>query len=108
MAAPSPRGRGGLARGLLLVLLPLSLLPLVIFAVLVYRQAQLDTTSQVTVQLAALATLKASQINDWADARAADADNLARSPDLAQLARDYPSNSGSARKELLAAVLFMP
>ena len=60
---PGPRARGGLARGLLLVLLPLILGPLITFAVLIYRQVQSDTSNQAFAQLESLADLKKNQIS---------------------------------------------
>ncbi|MEP7358794.1 MAG: GAF domain-containing protein [Anaerolineales bacterium] len=42
-ARPTPRGRGGLARSLLAVVLPLSLLPLALFVVLLFGQVDRNT-----------------------------------------------------------------
>jgi nitrate/nitrite-specific signal transduction histidine kinase len=42
-ARPTPRGRGGLARSLLTLLLPLSVLPLALFVLLIYQQVDLNT-----------------------------------------------------------------
>lgn len=83
-SAPA-RARGSLARTLLLVLLPFIFLPLVSFALIIYRQVQADITAQVTGQLTSLATLKENQINQWSAARVADVHTLARSPDLVDL-----------------------
>ena len=92
-----PRARGGLARGLLLVLLPLILGPLIAFAILIYRQVQADTSAQAFAQLESLAELKKDAINNWASARVVDIDNLANSPELQTQVRDYNSglNDGS-------------
>ena len=87
------RARGGLARYLLLVLLPLVLGPLITFALLVYRQAQTDITTQVNNQLTSLASLKEKQIELWAVAHASDMNNLARTPDIAQAAKILATNS---------------
>jgi HAMP domain-containing protein len=76
------RARGGLARSVLLLLLPLALGPLIIVAILLYTQAQADVTEQVTRQLTALSTLKEFQIDEWAAHRVADLHNLATSPDI--------------------------
>jgi HAMP domain-containing protein len=86
---PGPRTRGGLARGMLLVLLPLILGPLITFAVLIYRQVQADTSTQAFNQLQSLAELKKDQINDWAAARVVDIANLAAAPDLKGQVHDY-------------------
>ncbi len=49
-ARPSTsRGRGGLARSLLAVLLPLTVLPLALFALLVYRQVPFNTAFAIAV-----------------------------------------------------------
>ena len=88
-SAPSRRARGGLARAMLLVLLPLILAPLVIFALVIYQQVRANITNQVNSQLSALAVLKENQINTWASSRVADINNLARSPDVLEAARQY-------------------
>lgn len=94
---PGPRARGGLARGLLLVLLPLILGPLITFAYLIYRQVQADTSTQAFAQLQSLADLKKDEIGNWAAARVVDVTNLANAPDLVGQVRDYYSslNDGS-------------
>ena len=92
----TPRARGGLARGLLLVLLPLVVGPLVIFALFTYRQVQTDSTTQINAQLSALGALKENQINDWATSRVVDINNLALSPDVVQLVRDHQAGAGMA------------
>ena len=74
--------RGGLARFLLIVLLPLVLGPLVTVAVLLYRQAQGDLTRQATAQLNSLSSLKRSLIDEWTTARATDISNLADASDV--------------------------
>lgn len=74
---PTPRARGGLARLLLAIFLPLLLLPLAIFAVLIYRQVQGSLTDAVTAQLSTLASLKVNQIEQWGNARVADVNTLA-------------------------------
>src|SRR5438046_2287800 len=79
---PGPRARGGLARGLLLVLLLLLLGPLILFALLIYRQVQADTSAQAFAQLEGLAELKKDAINQWASARIVDISNLANSAEL--------------------------
>ncbi len=84
--AVMPRARGGLARSFLLFLLPLVLGPLVTVAVILYQQIQADITRQVTAQLMALSSLKESQIEQWAEAHINGLDNLARSPDLLEIA----------------------
>jgi len=81
-AVPLHRARGGLARLLLTVLLPLVLGPLLTVALLLYRQAQADLTHQVLAQLTALSSLKEKQIDDWAFNRQADMNNLAKTPDV--------------------------
>jgi hypothetical protein len=48
--AASARARGGLARSLLLFLLPVVFLPLVTFAIVIYQQVQADIRRQVTAQ----------------------------------------------------------
>ena len=90
------RARGSLARTLLLVLLPFIFLPLISFAVLIYRQVQANLTSQVTAQLSSLAILKENQINQWASARVADITTLARSPDLVALTQTYLAGGADA------------
>ncbi len=74
---PTPRARGGLARLLLLVFLPLILIPLAVFAFLIYRQAQTSLTNAVTSQLSALATIKVNQIERWGNTRVIDINALA-------------------------------
>src|SRR5271169_6107190 len=90
-SGPAQRGRGGLARGLLLVLLPLILGPLVIFAFLIYRQVQAATTTQSFAQLGGLAELKMDQISNWANDHVASIANLANSPDLLTQVRNFNS-----------------
>jgi hypothetical protein len=92
----STRGRGSLARTLLVVLLPFIFLPLVSFAVVIYRQVQADLTAQVTAQLTSLSTLKENHINQWASARVADINTLARTPDLLDLTTAYLAGSQSS------------
>lgn len=75
---PTPRARGGLARLLLLVFLPLILIPLAVFAFLIYRQAQTSLNDAVTTQLSALATIKVNQIEQWGNARVTEVNTLAR------------------------------
>jgi GAF domain-containing protein/HAMP domain-containing protein len=74
----TPRARGGLARLLLAVFLPLSLIPLGAFAVLVYQQVRAQITEQVSAQLTSLANLKLDQVEQWATTRVADVRALAR------------------------------
>ena len=74
------------------MLLPLILGPLIVFAILIYRQVQADTSAQAFSQLESLAELKKDAINQWASARVVDIGNLANSPELQRQARDY--NSG--------------
>lgn len=95
-AEPSTRARGSLARTLLVVLLPFILLPLIAFALLIYRQVQADISTQVTAQLTSLATLKESHINQWATARVADITTLARAPDLTALTQRYLAGDEAA------------
>ena len=78
----APRARRSLARYLLIGLLPLVLAPLLTFALLAYVRAQRYITQQVNSQLTSLAALKENQVKQWAAARAADMDNLARAPDV--------------------------
>ncbi|MCC7360242.1 MAG: GAF domain-containing protein [Anaerolineales bacterium] len=73
----TPRARGGLARLLLAIFLPLLLLPLAVFTLLVYAQARGSLTDAVTTQLNTLATLKVNQIEQWADARVGEVNALA-------------------------------
>jgi HAMP domain-containing protein len=75
---PTPRARGGLARLLLLVFLPLLLIPLAIFAILIYRQVQASLTTAVAAQLNTLASLKINQIEQWGRARVDEVNALAR------------------------------
>jgi HAMP domain-containing protein len=79
--------RGGLARYLLLALLPLILGPLLTVAYLLYRQARSEISAQVLNQITVLSQIKESQIDQWAAQRAADMDNLARAPDVIETAR---------------------
>lgn len=88
-AGASARARGSLARTLLLFLLPFIFLPLITFAVLIYRQVQTALTHQVTAQLTSLAILKENQINQWASARVSDITTLSRAPDLAAAVQAY-------------------
>jgi putative methionine-R-sulfoxide reductase with GAF domain len=81
------RARGGLARYVLLVLLPLTLLPLAVFASFAYVQARNNLRQQVSAQLETVATLKENQIDQWAAARTADLNNLAQSPDVLDATR---------------------
>ncbi len=104
--AAAARARGGLARYLLLVLLPLVLGPLITVALLLYRQARADLNNQVLGQLSVLAKVKEAQIDQWASQRAADMDNLARAPDILEntatlivVAMDEPSRE-QARQAL--------
>lgn len=78
------RARGGLARYLLVVLLPLVLGPLLIVGFLLYRQARADLNQQVFNQLSVLSRVKESQVDQWAAQRRADMDNLAHSPDVVE------------------------
>jgi len=86
---PLHRARGGLARLLLIVLLPLVLGPLLTVALLLYRQAQADITHQVLAQLTALSSLKEKQIDDWAFNRQADMNNLVKTPDVLAAAQAF-------------------
>jgi len=81
--------RGGLARSLLLVLLPLVLGPLITVSLLLYREAQSGITGQVLAQLTALSDLKEKQIDDWAFNRQADMNNLAKAPDVLAAAQAF-------------------
>jgi len=83
------RARGGLARYLLIVLLPLVLGPLLTVALLLYRQAQSDLTTQVIAQLTSLSTLKENQIDDWATNRRAEMSFLASAPDVTIAAQTF-------------------
>jgi HAMP domain-containing protein len=76
------RARGGLARYLLIVLLPLVLGPLLTVGFLLYRQARADLSQQVLNQLSVLSRVKENQVDQWAAQRRADMDNLAHSPDV--------------------------
>lgn len=76
------RARGGLARYFLFVLLPLTLLPLALFAGVAYYQARANTINQVQAQLDTIATLKEDQIKQWRLAREADLNNLALTADV--------------------------
>jgi len=91
---PAQRGRGGLARGLLLVLLPLILAPLIAFAFLIYRQVQGDTTTQSFAQLQGLADLKKDQIGNWATEHVTSIANLANSADLQTQVHNFNSGVG--------------
>ena len=84
---PAERARGGLARYLLVALLPLVLGPLLTVAFLLYRQARTDLSNQVLAQLSVLSKVKESQIDQWAAQRAADMDSLARAPDIVKATR---------------------
>jgi methyl-accepting chemotaxis protein len=84
---PEARARGGLARYLLIVLLPLVLGPLLTVGFLLYRQARADLSQQVVNQLGVLARVKESQIDQWAAQRRADMDNLAHSLDVIETTR---------------------
>ncbi len=75
---PTPRARGGLARQMLGIFLPLILVPLALLALVVYRQVRADLTEQVTAQLVSVAALKITQIEQWANTRSADIHTLAR------------------------------
>jgi HAMP domain-containing protein len=79
---PETRARGGLARFLLVVLLPLILGPLLTVALLLYQQARADLSQKAFDQLSVLSRVKENQIDQWAAQRRADMDNLARSPDV--------------------------
>lgn len=96
-SGPSLRGRGGLARAMLIVLLPLILGPLITFAFLVYRQVQGDITAQSFAQLQSLAELKKDQIANWGNDHVASITNLANSTDLQTQVRNFNSglNDGS-------------
>ncbi len=76
------RARGGLARYLLIVLLPLVLGPLITVALLLYRQSQGDITAQVLAQLTSLSSLKENQIDEWTSNRGAEMNFLAAAPDV--------------------------
>ncbi len=101
--ARPPRRRGSLAGALLVVLLPLILVPLVTFALLIYRQVRADLTDQVTAQLTSLATLKLNQINEWAGTRVDDINGLAHAPDMIELVGRYMD--GQADDEAMRARL---
>jgi len=60
------RARGGLARYLLIVLLPLVLGPLLTVGFLLYRQARADLSQQVLNQLSVLSRVKENQVDQWA------------------------------------------
>src|SRR3990172_3807498 len=81
--------RGGLARSLLLVLLPLVLGPLITVGLLLYREAQSGITGQVLAQLTALSDLKEKQIDDWAFNHQAHMNNLPKAPDLLAAAQAF-------------------
>ncbi|MCC6191997.1 MAG: GAF domain-containing protein [Anaerolineales bacterium] len=85
----APRARGGLARQLLLVFLPLILIPLGVFAYLIYNQVRADLIRQATAQLTSLATLKVAQIEAWADSRVDDVNTLARTAENAADVEQY-------------------
>ena len=76
------RARGGMARYLLVALLPLVLGPLITVAVLLFRQAQADLTRQATAQLNSLSTTKRSLVEQWMAAHVADVSNLADAGDV--------------------------
>jgi len=81
------RARGGLARYWLLGMWPLVLGPLIVLALLLYRQAQADLTSQLTTHFISLANLKGNQIEEWATARLTDITNLVQAPDIFESAQ---------------------
>jgi HAMP domain-containing protein len=83
----TPSTRGGLARSVLLGLLPLTLGPLIVLAILLFRQVEADLSAQVNAQLDALAEIKQTQIEQWVAARLDNLTNLAASPDVLQAAR---------------------
>jgi HAMP domain-containing protein len=83
------QARGGLARFLLIVLLPLVLGPLVTVALLLYRQSQSDLTRSATAQLNSLVSSKRDLIDQWTAARAADMANLADSAEVVDGARAF-------------------
>ncbi len=93
-----PRTRGGLARYVLLVLLPLTLIPLAIFAVVTYAQARDNIVNQVSAQLDTIASLKENQINQWRVAREADLNNLAQSPDVLEATRLFLAGDSAAMR----------
>jgi len=102
------RARGGLARYLLVVLLPLVLGPLITVALLLYRQSQGDITAQVLAQLTSLASLKEKQIDAWASNRGAEMNFLAIAPDVLSatqvlLGSDPASPEGRAAQAALQA-----
>lgn len=107
LAAPTPqRGRGGLTRLLLFVLLPLVAGPLVALAVIIYTQVQASITTQVQGQLTSLAELKELQLEQWMVARTADINNLTRSPDILELNSALVfSPEGSPERAAAAAAL---
>jgi len=107
LGAAFNRARGGLARYLLLTLLPLVLGPLFVVGLLLYRQAQSDITRQVTAQLDSVADLKVNQIADWAVSRTEYMSALVRSPLVIQATRTVvgddsnPAEREAAGRELL-------
>src|SRR5574341_146346 len=100
------RARGGLARYLLIVLLPLVLGPLLTVGFLLYRQARADLNQQVLNQLSVLSRVKESQVDQWAAQRRADMENLAHSPDMVETtetlmsAQNDSPDWSAARQEL--------
>jgi HAMP domain-containing protein len=97
------RARGGLARFLLFVLLPLVLGPLLTVAFLLYRQARADLSQQIFDQLSLLSQIKEDQLEQWASQRRADLDNLARSPDIISAVRTLRTESRASDAWLEAA-----
>lgn len=92
------RARGGLARYFLFVLLPLTLLPLAIFAGVAYYQARANTIAQVQAQLDTIATLKEDQIKQWRLAREADLNNLALTPDVLEATHSFLEGDSAAMR----------
>lgn len=76
------RARGGLARFLLFILLTYSVVIIGFFSAVVYWRAREDIRGLVKLQLESIAQLKEAQLDEWASSRAANVNNLARSPEI--------------------------
>lgn len=73
-----PAARGGLARSLLWLVLPLTLAPLLVAALGFYRQSEADLTRYLNTQLDTLANAKLTQIRQWASQQVRALDALAQ------------------------------
>jgi HAMP domain-containing protein len=72
----------------LLVILALAISPLLMVALLLYRQIETNVTQQARAQLNALSALKQQQISLWANQRVSDLNNLATAPDIIETAQN--------------------